>query len=410
MSDAAAPPCPIDKQALATLRFTLRHESDGVGVRHEDVLFGRRVNFWRDILPPALEAALRGAVAGHVTTLDLPPGELAPAYSEAKVMRLPLARFVARRIGDRFLRPRRGRFYPLGLLPGLPGVNPSMLQPFRVLDLDDRELLVDLNHPLAQVPCRLEVAVLDTARRITETGGRLTHWLEAMADGPGIQRPLSDGFPDFFDPEAFRREDEADDAAFYAAPRLVGHVDAACSERLAALHGRLLSPGDRVLDLMSSLHSHLPEALELAAVTGLGMNAEELRANPRLTRHLVQDLNRDPRLPFEDGAFDVALCALSVEYLIDPLAVLREARRVLRPGGLCVLTVSQRWFPGKAIALWAELHPYERLGFLTALLHAAGFADLHTCSDRGHPRPREDRYFPQLRESDPLLAAWGTAG
>ena len=32
---------------------------------------------------------------------------------------------------------------------------------------------------------------------------------------------------------------------------------------------------------------------------GLGMNAEELRKNSQLTESVVQDLNKDPKLPFE---------------------------------------------------------------------------------------------------------------
>ena len=56
-------------------------------------------------------------------------------------------------------------------------------------------------------------------------------------------------------------------------------------------------------------------------VVGLGMNAAELEANPHLTERLVQDLNLDPRLPYEDETFDVVTNCASVDYLVKPLEV-----------------------------------------------------------------------------------------
>jgi hypothetical protein len=37
------------------------------------------------------------------------------------------------------------------------------------------------------------------------------------------------------------------------------------------------------------------------------MNAEELGDNPQLTKSVVHDINRDPRLPFGDREFDGAM-------------------------------------------------------------------------------------------------------
>jgi hypothetical protein len=37
------------------------------------------------------------------------------------------------------------------------------------------------------------------------------------------------------------------------------------------------------------------------------MNAQELAANPRLSRWFVQDLNRDPGLPLADASLDAAM-------------------------------------------------------------------------------------------------------
>jgi ubiquinone/menaquinone biosynthesis C-methylase UbiE len=43
-------------------------------------------------------------------------------------------------------------------------------------------------------------------------------------------------------------------------------------------------------------------------------------------------------LPFEDGAFDVAVCALALSHVPDPAPAIAELARVLRPGGVLVLS------------------------------------------------------------------------
>ena len=103
---------------------------------------------------------------------------------------------------------------------------------------------------------------------------------------------------------------------------------------------------------MSSWVSHYPDDLESERVAGLGMNAEELAENPQLTEWVVHDLNADPVLPFGDGEFDVVTIAVSVQYLTRPLEVFREIGRVLRPGGGCIVSFSNRCFPTKAVRLW----------------------------------------------------------
>lgn len=64
----------------------------------------------------------------------------------------------------------------------------------------------------------------------------------------------------------------------------------------------------------------------------VGMNPDELAANKQLSNYVVQDLNKNPIFPFDDNTFDYVTCVVSVDYLIRPLEVFSEIRRVLRPG------------------------------------------------------------------------------
>ena len=164
----------------------------------------------------------------------------------------------------------------------------------------------------------------------------------------------------------------------------------------------------QVLDLMSSWQSHIPGRHRLKRLVGLGLNQRELDRNHQLTESIVQDLNVEPKLPFPDDTFDVVLCTVSVEYLIDPLAVFDEVARVLKSGGYMVVTFSNRWFSTKAILLWKELHEFERMGLvLEYFMQTGAFDDLHTYSMRGLPRPHDDKYFPEIFYSDPLYVIWG---
>jgi SAM-dependent methyltransferase len=133
---------------------------------------------------------------------------------------------------------------------------------------------------------------------------------------------------------------------------LVYHIDDHAVSVLTGLYREILPAGGVLLDLMSSWVSHLPPDIDYAEVIGHGMNAEELAANPRLKRWFVQDLNRDTMFPLADNSVDAAMICVSIQYLQQPLAVLREAARVLRPGGPIVISFSNRCFWTKAVAIW----------------------------------------------------------
>jgi len=160
-----------------------------------------------------------------------------------------------------------------------------------------------------------------------------------------------DGMPQRY----FERYDETTDESFYEQPRLVTHIDDGAIAAVTALYRDLLPPGGAILDLMSSWVSHLPPEVTYSRVVGLGMNAAELAANPRLTERVVQNLNTTPVLPFAARLFDGAGICVSVQYLTQPVAVFREIARVLRPGAPLLVTFSNRCFPTKAVAVWQAL-------------------------------------------------------
>jgi len=177
-------------------------------------------------------------------------------------------------------------------------------------------------------------------------------------------------------PEAFAKEDEGDDLAFYAPPRLVTHIDENAVRALERFYRRQLPQGARLLDLMSSWVSHLPQDRAYTEVVGHGMNAAELDANPRLTRWFIQDLNQDPVLPLDDHAFDAAMACVGVQYLQQPLAVFGEVRRVLEPGAPFIVSFSNRCFPTKAVAIWRSLDTNGHVALVKLYLERAGFTDI----------------------------------
>jgi SAM-dependent methyltransferase len=232
--------------------------------------------------------------------------------------------------------------------------------------------------------------------------------MERLTEGPGMQARWRNQASDYMTGNAFEREDARADSIFYHNPRFTQHLDNAALSLVENTYNRFLSDGMQVLDLMSSWQSHIPVRHRLSRVVGLGLNQSELDRNHQLTESIVQDLNDEPKLPFPDDTFDVVLCTVSVEYLIDPLAVFDQVARVLKPGGYLVVTFSNRWFSTKAIHLWKELHEFERMGLvLEYFMQTRAFDDLHTYSMRGLPRPHDDKYFPEFVYSDPLYAVWG---
>lgn len=207
------------------------------------------------------------------------------------------------------------------------------------------------------------------ARRLTAAAAKSRAEMGGAGAGGALLREV-------LDRTGRMKLDRASDREFYTFPRFVTHVDDTFLGALTQLYRERLPPGGDVLDLMSSWVSHLPPEVEFRRVVGHGLNAAELARNRRLDSFFVKDLNEDPRLELPDGSVDAVVCTVSVQYLQQPERVFAEVFRVLRPGGVCIVSFSNRMFYQKAIAAWRENSAYGRIQLVKQYLRCiAGFTE-----------------------------------
>jgi SAM-dependent methyltransferase len=169
--------------------------------------------------------------------------------------------------------------------------------------------------------------------------------------------------------------DSTDDKLFYSFPRFVTHVDEGFIQQLTDLYSQYLKPNTRIFDMMSSWVSHLPEDINFSYVEGHGLNAEELGRNRRLDRYFVQNLNDNLQLPLKDQDFDAVINCVSVQYLQYPEAIFSEIHRILKPGGLAIISFSNRMFYQKAIQAWRDASENSRVGLVKSYFNSVpGFS------------------------------------
>ncbi len=99
--------------------------------------------------------------------------------------------------------------------------------------------------------------------------------------------------------------------------------------------------GMRVLDLatgVGAMASRLEARFPGIELIGVDWSAQQLSA-ARLNHPSLKNIRADAtRLPFADDTFDRVYCSWLLEHVAAPVAVLREVRRVLKPGGYCHFT------------------------------------------------------------------------
>jgi len=207
---------------------------------------------------------------------------------------------------------------------------------------------------------------------------------------------MADPLPHPFTPEMFERMDESEDSQFYTFPRKVVHIDDPAIAAAGRFMAATFAPNGVLLDLMSSWRSHLPAGFVKQRLVGLGLNTEEMADNPDLDEYVVHDLNHDPHLPFADNFFDGAVVTVSIQYMIRPLEVFADVRRVLKPGAPFIVLFSNRMFPTKAIRVWQVLRDPRRAELVRAYFHHAG----------GYDEPVFHDLSPNPGLSDPLYAVY----
>jgi len=396
----------VNTNSIANLKFNARWK-DASG-HHSATHYFTKFNVWRDVdlLPEPVIGDVLNKSVGHRASHAFTAGELVAGWEQQKLLKVPQKNFVGR-LNNRPLTPRTGRFYPSGMLMDVDGLFNGGILPVRYVEEKQQEMLVDANHPLANSDIDLEVELISVMPAGDEHGGRCTEALQDLFNGPGMQLPYKGRPTDFLNEQALARIDESPDAVFYEKERMVHHLDAHARENIRGIYSGLLSSGGRVLDLMASWESHLPGSQQDFHLTGLGMNAAELSGNPEMEDYVVHDLNSDTAVPLQSQTFDAVICTASVEYLVHPYEVFQEVYRLLKPGGVFVVTFSNRWFPTKTISLWPEMHEFERFGLVLEYFRQSGWSNsINTSSIRGLPRPDDDPHFAQATYSDPVYAVW----
>jgi ubiquinone/menaquinone biosynthesis C-methylase UbiE len=137
--------------------------------------------------------------------------------------------------------------------------------------------------------------------------------------------------------------------------------------QLAVAHARVLAalalaPGERVLDAACGTGLvAFPAAAAVAPegrVVGIDLSGRmvelaQRRSHERRVANASFAHMDAEKLDLPDAGFDVAVCALGLMYMTDPLLALTELRRVVRPGGRIALAV----WGERALCGWAPVFP-----------------------------------------------------
>jgi phosphatidylethanolamine/phosphatidyl-N-methylethanolamine N-methyltransferase len=108
--------------------------------------------------------------------------------------------------------------------------------------------------------------------------------------------------------------------------------------RLIALEGMGIKPGDRILEVGVGTGINAPLYPRNCHVTGIDFSAKMLaRARERVENKGVRNvrlLEMDAaNLSFPDNSFDIVYAPYVISVVSDPVRVVREMRRVCKPGG-----------------------------------------------------------------------------
>lgn len=111
-----------------------------------------------------------------------------------------------------------------------------------------------------------------------------------------------------------------------------------------------LRPEMRVLDAGAGAGDLFDYDLKDSVHELVGVNLDpRVETNPRLHRGVIADLTD---LPFESESFDIIFSRYVFEHVVDPQALLKELRRVLKPGGRVLFLTPNKWHYVSLISRW----------------------------------------------------------
>ena len=220
----------IDSDSTVDMVFHLKWKGDGVA--HTDGYQASRINIWRDYIPPSLLEEISGKQAGDRFELQLTSNDFIQEYAKQSLFQIKNKQFDPQSTLGAKVIPAVGRFYPRGILKSVAGVFSANVQPFRLVHVNNGNMMVDFNHPLAGKELILSGIVGKVENKATERGGSSVDWIEVLTTGPGMQARWQGQQTDFLSAEAFARDDEKPDTLFYNEPRLVQHIDDTAIEML----------------------------------------------------------------------------------------------------------------------------------------------------------------------------------
>jgi len=101
------------------------------------------------------------------------------------------------------------------------------------------------------------------------------------------------------------------------------------------------NPPGKVLDIGSmDINGTVRPQFEKRGWKYTGIDSEEGK-----NVDMICDVSKIPEMYLRFGAFDCVTCLEVVEHLNDPVTAIRDAKTVLRPGGLLVISAAANGFP-----------------------------------------------------------------
>lgn len=155
------------------------------------------------------------------------------------------------------------------------------------------------------------------------------------------------------DMAANAEESKLDTVEFWSTGKaqVTTNMDEEAEDALRNHYSFYLRDGMSVLEFGAAEKSYLPDNLKLARLVGVGLNQELMNTNSALTDSFVADLDKieddlgvdsDELRNLGENTFDVILIANTIEFLTHPREVFKSAWRLLKPGGVMMVSFSAK--------------------------------------------------------------------